>query len=173
MSNLDIKKDKVADLKDKFAQAKTVVVTDYRGLNVAEVTKLRSKLREAGVEYKVAKNTLLKRAIEDAGLEAMDDILQGPTAIAFSYEDLVAPAQVLAKFAKEHKKLEIKGGLLEGKIISLTEVKALAELPSREVLLTQVASALQSPLVGMVNVLQGPLRKTVYALEEIRKQKEA
>ena len=173
MGNLDIKKAQVADLKDKFTQARTVVVTDYRGLNVAEVTQLRTKLREAGVEYKVAKNTLLKRAIEDAGLESIDDLLQGPTAVAFSYEDLVAPAQVLAKFAKEHDKLEIKGGLLEGKVISLAEVKALAELPPREVLLAQVASALQSPLVGMVNVLQGPLRKAVYALEEIRKQKEA
>lgn len=172
MGSLEIKKQVVAEVTEKFNDAKSVVITDYRGLTVAEVTELRNRLREAGVEYKVIKNTLLKIAAKDAGIEGADEYFQGPTAVAFGVNDAVAPAQVLAKFVKDYKKLEIKGGVLDGKAIGLDEVKALADLPPREVLLGQVASVFQAPIVGLVNVLQGPIRKLGYALEEVRKLKE-
>lgn len=173
MGSLETKKQVVELMTEKFNGSKSVIITDYRGLTVAEVTELRSKLREAGVEYKVVKNTLLKIAAKNAGIEGADDYFQGPTAVAFGLEDAVSPAQVLSKFAKDHKDLEIKGGILEGNIIGVQEVKALADLPSREVLLGQVASVFQAPIAGLVNVLQGPIRKLGYALEEVRKVQEA
>ncbi|MFZ5942519.1 MAG: 50S ribosomal protein L10 [Bacillota bacterium] len=173
MGSLESKKQLVAEMTERFNGAKSVIITDYRGLNVAEVTELRSKLREAGVDYRVVKNTLLKIAANNAGISGTEEYFQGPTAVAFGLEDAVSPAQVLSKFAKDHKNLEIKGGILEGKMIGVNQVKALADLPSREVLLGQVASAFQAPIVGLVNVLQGPIRKLGYALEEVRKLKEA
>lgn len=161
----------VSELQEKFSKAQSVIVADYRGLNVAEVTELRKKLREAGVEYKVVKNTLTSRAAKAANIDGLDQFLSGPTALAFGFTDVVAPAKILADFAKDHKKLELKGGVLEGKIIDLTAVKELASLPSREALLGQVAGLLQAPIRGLVTVLSGPLRNAVYALEAIRKQK--
>lgn len=172
MPNIDAKKVVVEEIKGKLQNAKGVVLADYRGLNVAEVTKLRTKLREAGVEYRVLKNTMTRIAAHDLGINGLDPFLEGPTAIAFG-TDPVAPAKVISDFAKTNKNLEIKAGLLEGKVIDFEGVKALADLPPREVLLTQVVTGMQAPLVGMVNVLQGPLRKAVYALDAIRKQKEA
>jgi large subunit ribosomal protein L10 len=161
----------VNEVRQKFEKSTAVVLADYRGLNVQEVTDLRKKLREAGVEYKVIKNTLTSRAAKDAHIEGLDQLLSGPTALAFSYGDQVTPAKILAGFAKDHKKLQLKGGILEGKVINYDSVKALADLPSREVLLGQVAGMLQSPMRGIAIVLAGPLRKFAYAVEAIRKQK--
>lgn len=173
MANIDAKKVVVDEIRSKLEQTKGAVLADYRGLNVAQVTELRNKLREAGVEYKVLKNTLVRIAAHDLGITDLDPYLEGPTAVAFGLEDAVAPAKVLSDFAKTNKQLEIKAGLLEGKVISFEGVKALADLPSREVLLSMVLAGMQAPLVGMVNVLQGPIRKAVYALDAVRKQKEA
>ncbi|SMB84290.1 LSU ribosomal protein L10P [Desulfonispora thiosulfatigenes DSM 11270] len=172
MSNLNKKKQEVAILREKFEGAKSAVITDYCGLNVAEVTELRANLRNAGVEFKVVKNTLLTIAANEAGIEGTEEYFKGPTAIAYGVTDAVAPAQIISKFAKDHKNLEVKAGILEGKVISQAQVDALANLPSREVLLTQFAGLLQAPIVGLVNVLQGPIRKMGYALEEVRKAKE-
>lgn len=172
MSNLNKKKEEVAILKEKFESAKSAVITDYCGLNVAEVTELRAKLREAGIEYKVIKNTLLTLAANEAGIKDAEEVFKGPTAIAYGVDDQVAPAKIIAEFAKDHKKLEVKAGILEGRIISSAQVDALANLPSREVLLTQLAGLFQGPMTGLVNVLQGPIRKMGYALEEVRKAKE-
>lgn len=162
----------VAEIKEKFEESTAVVLTDYRGLNVAQVTELRAKLREADVEYKVLKNTLTKLAAHQVGLEALDEYLTGPTAIAFS-KDPVAPAKILSEFAKENKALEIKAGVLEGKVISLEEVKDLAALPSREELLAKVVGGMQAPLYGLAAVLNGCLRNLVYVLDAVRQQKEA
>lgn len=162
----------VAEIKDKLGRAQGAVITDYRGLNVAQVTELRQKLRDAGVEYKVLKNTLTIRAAEESGLDSIVPLLVGPTAIAFGYDDPVAPAKVISEFAKAHKHLEVKGGLLEGQMLDIDGVKALADLPSREVLLGQVARGMQAPIAGLVNVLQGSIRNVVYALDAVRKQKE-
>ncbi len=167
--------DKVAvveEVKDKLSRSKGTILADYRGLNVKQVTELRAKLREAGVEYKVVKNTLTSIAAKELGLDDLVEQLSGPTAIAFGYEDPVAPAKILAEFAKANKALELKGGVLTGSVIGVDDVKALAELPSREELLSQVVRGMQAPIAGMVNVLQGTIRNVVYALEAVRKQKE-
>lgn len=160
----------VAEIQEKISRSQSVILADYRGLNVQEATELRKQLREVGVEFKVAKNTLTKLAAKNAEIEGLDDFLQGPIALAFGYDDPVAPAKVLAKFAKDHKNLELKGGLLEGKVIDLNMVNSLAELPSREALLTQIAGLLQAPIRNLVNVLSAPLRNTVYVLEAVRKK---
>lgn len=143
---IEQKKAIVAEIAEKLSQSKSTIVTDYRGLNVKQVNELRKKLREAGVEYKVLKNTLTRRATEQVGLTELDQYLTGPTAIAFSNEDVVAPAKILHTFAKENKALEIKGGVVEGKVVGLEEIKALADLPSREGLLSMLLSVLQAPI---------------------------
>ncbi|MTI94241.1 MAG: 50S ribosomal protein L10 [Firmicutes bacterium] len=171
-SVLEAKQKIVAEIADRFERASAVVLTDYRGLDVAEVTELRRQLREAGVEFKVLKNTLTKFAAEQAGLDGLKDELVGPTAIAFSYEDPVAPARILSKYAKEHKKPALKIGVVEGKIIDAAGISALADLPSREVLLAQVLSGFQAPVSGFVNVLQGNLRNFAGVIDAIREQKE-
>jgi large subunit ribosomal protein L10 len=165
------KEAKVSEVQQKFTMSKSVILADYRGLNVMEVTELRKKLREAGVEYRVVKNTLTSRAAKAANIDGLDQFLSGPTALAFGIDDVVAPAKILADFAKDHKKLELKGGVLEGKVIDLDAVKQLANLPSREVLLGQLAGMLQAPMRGLVTVLSGPLRNLTYAVEAVRKQK--
>lgn len=160
----------IQELKQKFGGAKAAVLADYRGLNVAEATKLRRRLREAGCEFKVAKNTLASLAASQLGLEGLDPYLEGPIAIAFG-TDPVAPAKVLSDFIRETKKMEIKAGVLEGKVIDAKGVKALADLPPREVLLAKVLGGMQTPLYGFAGVLQGTLRSFVYALEAVRKQR--
>lgn len=173
MPNFDEKQKVVEDIKQKFQGATGVVLADYRGLTVAQVTKLRVELRQAGVEYRVLKNTMVRRAADEMGIKGLEEFLEGPTALAFS-ADPVAPAKILSEFCKKNKTtLTIKAGVLEGHVIDAEKVKDLANLPSREVLLSQVLAGMQGPLQGMVNVLQGPIRKFGYALEEVRKLKEA
>lgn len=165
----------VADIKEKLTGAKGMVITSYRGLTVAQDTKLRSKFREAGVHYQVVKNTMTRIAAHEAGIEGLDQYLEGTTAIAVSNADPVAPAKVVSDFIKEYKldSLEIKAGMVEGKVIDAAGVKSLAALPTREVLIAQVLAGMQSPIVGLVNVLQGSIRNVVYALDAVRKQKES
>ncbi len=160
----------IEELHEKFKGSNVAVFTDYRGLSVTEVTKLRRRLREAGCEFKVAKNTLTGLAAERVGFEGLAPYLEGQTAIAFG-TDPVAPAKVLYEFIREFKKMEIKGALLDGNVIDATGVKRLAELPSREVLLARVLGGMQAPLYGFASVLQGTLRSFVYALEAVRKQR--
>ncbi|MFF2178793.1 50S ribosomal protein L10 [Lysinibacillus sp. NPDC058147] len=143
---IENKQAQVQEITEKFQNAASVVVVDYRGLNVAQVTELRKQLREAGVEFKVYKNTLTRRATEAVGLEGINDVLVGPNAIAFSNEDVVAPAKIINEFAKKNEALEIKAGIIEGTISSVEDVKALAELPSREGLLSMLLSVLQAPV---------------------------
>lgn len=163
---------KVAELKDLLSSSKGAVLVDYCGLTVAEDTELRSKMREAGVKYMVAKNTFIRIAAKEAGIEGLDAYLEHNTAVAFSAEDPVAPAKILNDFSEDHKALEIKAGILDGKVIALDEVKALAELPSREELLAKLVGSMQAPISGLVNVLQGTIRNFVYTLEAVRQKKE-
>lgn len=165
----------VADIKEKLSTTKGAVLTNYRGLTVAQDTKLRRKLREAGVEYRVFKNTMTRIAAKEAGIEGLDPYLEGPTAIAISYTDPVAPAKIISDFVKENKlqALEVKAGIVEGKVIDANGVKALSNLPPREVLIAQVLAGFQAPIAGFVNVLSGTMRNLVYALEAVRKQKES
>lgn len=151
----------VTEIADKLKASKTVVVVDYRGLTVAEVTELRKQLREAGVEFKVYKNSMSRRAAEAAELADLNGSLTGPNAIAFSTEDVIAPAKILNDFAKKHEALEIKSGVIEGSVASAEEIKALAELPSREGLLSMLLS-----------VLQAPIRNLALATKAVADQKE-
>jgi large subunit ribosomal protein L10 len=145
----------------KFTDASSVVIVDYRGLTVEEVTNLRKQLRDANVEMKVIKNSILSRAAKKAGLEGLDEVFTGPTAVAFSNEDVVAPAKIIDEFAKDAKALEIKGGIIEGKVSSIEEITALAKLPNREGLLSMLLS-----------VLQAPVRNVAYAVKAVAEKNE-
>ncbi|MDX5474987.1 MAG: 50S ribosomal protein L10 [Bacillaceae bacterium] len=149
---VEMKKQVVEDIAAKLRASVSTIVVDYRGLTVSEVTELRKQLREAGVEFKVYKNSLTRRAAEAAEINGLNDALTGPNAIAFSTEDVVAPAKILNDFAKKHEALEIKAGVIEGNVASVEEVKALAELPSREGLLSMLLSVLQAPIRNMALV---------------------
>ncbi|MGO4548952.1 50S ribosomal protein L10 [Paenibacillus sp. 2TAB23] len=149
MANANIiqeKQEAVAVIAAKIASSSSTVVADYRGLNVAQVTELRKQLREAGIEFQVLKNSLVRRATEGTDYVELNNILTGPTAIAFGKEDAVAPAKILNDFAKKNDALKLKGGVVEGKVVSQEEIKALAELPSREGLLSMLLSVLQAPM---------------------------
>ncbi|GAS83617.1 50S ribosomal protein L10 [Paenibacillus polymyxa] len=143
---IQAKQESVDAVTAKLRESVTTVVVDYRGLNVAQVTELRKQLREAGIEFQVLKNSLLRRAAAAAELTELDSVLTGPTAIAFSVDDVVAPAKILNDFAKKNDALELKGAVVEGRVIGVQEVKALAELPSRDGLLSMLLSVLQAPV---------------------------
>jgi len=153
------KEQQVAEIAQKLKDSKTTIITDYRGLDVAEVTELRKTLREAGIEFKVLKNTLVRLATAESNLSEADEFLKGPTAIAFGYDDIVAPAKILVEFAKKHSALEIKAGVLEGKLLSEEEVKALATLPSRDGLLSMLLSVLQAPMRNMALAVKAVAEK--------------
>ncbi|MCR6543944.1 50S ribosomal protein L10 [Dehalobacterium formicoaceticum] len=165
------KEQEVSVLSQYISESSFTVLTDYRGLDVAEVTELRAKMREAGITFKVAKNTLIKLAAHEQGITDLDSYLEGPTAVAFS-ADPVTLAKILVDFAKTHNDLEIKAGLLEKKNVGVEDLKNLAELPPREVLLAKALGAMQSPMYGFAGSLAGLLRKFVYALDQVREQKE-
>ena len=166
------KENRVNEIKESLEKAQGVLLADYRGLHVAEDTALRAKLRESGVKYQVEKNTLIRKAANDLGITSLDDVLNGPTAIAFA-EDPAGLAKIMFDFAKTHKALEIKGGLLGNQFLSQADVEALSKLPAKEVLLAQVLAGMQTPLAGFAGVTSGLLRKFVYALDQIREQKES
>lgn len=169
---LEQKKQIVEEITDKLERAQSVVLVDYRGLNVEEVTQLRRNYKEAGVEYKVYKNTLMRFAFKEAGFEEFNEFLTGPNAIAFGFDDPVQAAKITHDFAKENKKLEIKAGIVDGKIIDIEEIKNLATLPSKEVLIAQALAGLNGPIAGFANVLQGTIRSLVYALNAIKEKQE-
>ncbi|MFJ8237410.1 50S ribosomal protein L10 [Ureibacillus sp. NPDC094379] len=158
---IETKRVQVQEIAEKFQAAASVVVVDYRGLTVAQVTELRKQLREAGVEFKVYKNTLTRRATEIVGVAGINEFLTGPNAVAFSNEDVIAPAKIINEFAKKNEALEIKAGIIEGNVSSAEDVKALAELPSREGLLSMLLS-----------VLQAPVRNFALATKAVAEQKE-
>ena len=165
----------VAQLKEQLESAKGVVLTSYKGLTVAQDTELRRELREAGVSYHVVKNTMLRIAAKEAGIEGIEEHLEGTTAFAFSTEDAVAPAKVICGFIKKNKLedaevLTVKVGMVEGKVIGVDEVKALAALPSREELIAKLLGSMNAPISNTVNVLQGVIRNAVYVLDAIRSQ---
>ncbi len=163
----------VAEMKEKLESAQGAVLVGFTGLTVADVTKLRRKFREGGVEYKVIKNTLTRIAADELGYDGLDSHLEGPTALAYSAEDAVAPAKILKAFIKETKTeaLTVKAGLVDGQVIDAAAVNALADLPSREELIAKLLGSMQAPVSGLVNVLQGNIRNVVYALEAVRAKK--
>lgn len=157
---IERKQELVNVIADEIKESSSIIIADYRGLNVSEVTELRTNMRNEGLTFKVYKNSLVRRAMIQAGIEGLDEVLTGPNAIAFSKEDVVAPARVLNDFAKEHENLELKAGVIEGKVASLEEVKAIASLPSRDGLLSMLLS-----------VLTAPMRNTALAVKAVADQK--
>jgi large subunit ribosomal protein L10 len=170
---IEVKKQVVLEIKDKMENAQGVVFYDYRGLTVAEVSDLRNQFREAGVEYKVLKNSMLKRAAEMLEIEGLDEYLSGPTAVAFGFSDPVAPAKILVEYIKKLKRTEIKSGLLDGRVIGIEEIRNLADLPSKEQLLAMLAGTLNAPITGFARSLSGIISKLGYALNAVKEQKEA
>ena len=161
----------VKEWTDKVKAAKSIVFADYRGLTVGQDTQLREALRKAGVDYTVVKNSMLRFAVKENNLESVVPYLNGPTAIAISNLDPVAPAKILAEFAKKFEALELKAGVVEGKAIDVNGIKELANLPSREVLISKVLGGLNAPISGFVNVLNANLKGLVVALNAIVEQK--
>jgi len=145
----------VNEFKEKFSDAKVVIVTDYKGLDVATLNSLRRQLREKDIEYRVVKNTLLKRAAEGNDLALISDAFKGPSAVACSFDDPVAPAKILTEFAKDNEALEIKAGMMDGKVLDAITIRALANLPSREQLLGQLLSVINGVPTALVRVLNG------------------
>ncbi len=172
-ARLEAKAAVVGDVASRLREASATVVVDFRGLNVGDDGELRRKLRGAGVEYRVLKNTVVTRAARDAGIEGLEGMLRGPTAVAFSEADPTAAARELLAFAKDHQQLVVKGGVLDGQVIGPQQVEALAAVPPREVLLTQVAVALSGPLVAMARVLAAPLRDLATVTEQLAKQRDS
>lgn len=161
------------DLRDRFSKSAIIVLTDYKGLDVAAMNDLRRKLRAEGIEYKVVKNSILIRASAGNDGDLIKDFFKGPSAVALSYDDPIAPAKVLAQFAKDHEKLEIMVGVMNGKVLDATAIKVLAQLPSREVLLGQLLAALNAIPTSFVRTIAEVPRSFVSLLAAIRDQKEA
>ena len=168
MKEITKKKEAIVDeILNKMENAQSVVFIDYRGLTVAEDTELRNRFRQAGVDYHVTKNTMIYRAAEKLGMEALYPYLHGPTALAFGTEDVVAPAKIISDYIKEVNKTEVKCGVVEGKVVDPAAVKALASLPSREVLIAQVLGTMNAPIAGLATVLSGTIRNLLYTLNAI------
>ena len=161
-NNRQLKEAKVAEIKEKLEKAQGVVLSQYQGLNVEDDTQLRKSLREAGVEYKVYKNTLVILAARELGIEGIVTHLQGPISMAFGYEEPTAPARILNEFAKTHKKLELKAAIIQGEIFDAAQVNALASIPPRSVLIAKLLGSFKAPLSNLA-----------YLLNSIKEQKES
>lgn len=158
---LNQKKEEVAKLAAEMKEAKLILLTDYRGINVTDVTELRTNLRNTNATYRVIKNNITRRALQEAGIEGLDESLTGPTAVIMSNEDYLEPSKAIYEFSKNNDYYKIKGGVIEGKVMSAEEIITLAKLPSREVLLSMLAGA-----------LLGNISKVAVALNEVKKLKE-
>lgn len=168
------KVEQVELLTEKLSKAKVAVLTDYRGLTVSQIQDLRGRLRGSHVEYRVIKNTLARRAAEAAGHPALESRLKGPIAIAFGYDDLGTPARLINEFVRTTRvKLEVVGGLVEGRVFDRDQIKQLADLPSREVLLAQLLGTLQSPVAQLVGIMQTPVQQLIGVLNAYKEKVEA
>lgn len=165
-------KEKVSVIAQRLKESAAGVLIDYRGLTVEEDTQLRNEFRKAGVQYNVVKNTLTNFAAKEAGLDALDPILHGPTSLATHMTDLIAPAKIIVEFAKKHKVVEIKSGFVEGKVVSVNEINQLANLPSKEELIAKTLRGFNAPISGLVNVLNGNIRGLVCALSAIAEKQQ-
>lgn len=160
-------------LEKEISGSQALLLTDYRGLSVADITALRRKLQESGAEYRVVKNTLFRRAAQEVSVSGLTEMLEGPTAVAFVRDDPVATAKVLVDFIKEHKVPVIKGAYVEGQIISPSQVEDLAKIPPRPVLYAQMLGAMQSPISNLAGILHAMMSNLVYTLQSICEKKAA
>jgi len=161
----------VKELEDKFSKSASSVFAEFRGLNVQSMEDLRNRSRQANVEFAVIKNTLAQRAFQTLQIKDETDFFVGPTAVAFGWDDPISPIKVLNEFAKANPQLVLKGGMIEGTLVSESKLGTLANLPPREILLSQLLMNMQSPLTGLVNVLSGPIRGLVNCLKAIEQKK--
>lgn len=168
---VETKKRVVKDLKERIEQSSIVVLSDYRGVSVKQITELRKALHKSGSEFRIVKNTLIKRAAEAAGFQGLDEHLAGPTALLLGKEDPVGPLKTLVEFIKDNEKGEIKIGIFEKAVIDKKALAEIAKLPSREVLLARVVGGFQAPICGLVNTLAGTIRKLLYALNAVKDKK--
>ena len=173
MSTKAFKQEKIEAMKENFAKAKVAVVTEYRGLTVEEITKLRRALQKENSDYMVTKNTLAKVASKGTQFEVLEDVLKGPVAIAFGFADEVAPAKVLTKFIKEAKKGQIIAAALDGKLLDAKETAVLAELPSKEELYAKMLGCINSPATGIAGAVNAVMSGLVRAMDQVAKQKSA
>lgn len=173
---LEKKQSIVKEIEEKIENSKSLVLVDYRGLTVQEVTELRNQFRENDVEYKVYKNTLMRRAFQNQGHEEILDYLTGPNAIAFAMEDATTSAKISEKFAKDHKNLEIKAGLIDGNFLDNDGVIKLAKIPSREELIGKLIGSLNSPITNLVmttkNMINEPMRNLIHVAETLAERGE-
>lgn len=163
----------IAEVTQLLTDTDNLFVSDYRGLTVAELAELRGKLRESGARFKIVKNTLGGIAADKAGREPVKELMSGPTAVTFCGDDLVGAAKALADFAKTHPQLELRGGLLDASLIDSADVKAIASLPPRDVLVAQLVGTMAAPMTGLVTVLQGTISGFVRALDQVAQQRAA
>ena len=159
---LEQKRKEVSELAEKIQKAKVVLLTDYRGINVADVTEMRAKLRGTNTEYKVIKNNITRRALEECKVEGLEELLEGPTAVILGYDDYLEPSKIIYNFSKENDFYKIKGGIIDGKVVTTEEIITLAKLPSRETLIAKLAGA-----------LLGNISKLAVALDQVKLQKES
>lgn len=172
-TNIAVKEKLVAELQGKFSRAGAAFIAEYQGMKAVDMSEIRKLLRDASIEFKIVRNTLARRAIKGLPAEVISKDLKGPVALIFSYKDAALAAKKLTEFAKEKPTLKIMLGALGGKVISLSDIKGLAELPSREVLIARLLGSMQSPATGLVIVLGGVQRKFLYALNAIKDKKAA
>ncbi|MEA3415577.1 MAG: 50S ribosomal protein L10 [Thermodesulfobacteriota bacterium] len=170
---IDEKKKIVEDIRKRFLESKVLILTDYKGLDVEKINELRGKLKQSGVEYKVVKNALLIRASEETDISLIKDSFKGPSAVALSCDDPVSPAKILTEFADKHELLEIKVGVMNGKILDLSTIKKLSALPSREALLGSLLSVMSGVPSAFVRALNDMPRRLLNVLQAIKEQKEA
>jgi large subunit ribosomal protein L10 len=161
----------VEDLKEKLTSTRSLILTDFRGLNVEDLSRLRRDLKKGGAEYRITKNSLIRMAARESGYEAIVDYLKGPTGLVFAYQDPISPAKVLYDFLQKSEKPKIKTIWLEGKLFGENQLKRLATLPSKEIVLTQIAGSLNAPLANFVGTLQGMLRNLVGVIDAIKETK--
>lgn len=166
------KAEKVRDLHERFAEAQSAILADFSGLNVQQMAELRSQLRASAVELHVVKNTLAQRAVEDTKFAVLAEHFVGPISVAFSRHDAVAMAKALSEYARKESKLNLRVGLVEGQILTPEQIAALAELPPREVLMARLLASMQSPVAGLVGVLQAVVRQFFYVLQAVKDAKE-
>ena len=173
MSTKAFKQEKIDAIKSKIEKAQVAVITEYKGLTVEEITKLRREIQKDGGDYMVTKNTLAKIAVKGTDYEALTDKMTGPIALAFGFEDPVTPAKAVTKFIKEAKKGEILGAVLDGKLLSVAETKALANLPTKEELFAKMLGSINSPASGIVGCVNGVMASLTRAIAAVRDQKAA
>ena len=173
MSTKAFKEDKISQMKEKVDKAQVAIVTEYKGLSVEEITNLRRALQKEGGDYMVTKNTLAKLAIKGTPYEVLAETLKGPIAIAFGFDDQVAPAKALSKFIKDTKKGEISAAAMDGRLMSAAEAKALATLPSKEEIYAKMLGCINSPASGIANSVNAVMSSLVRAVAAVRDQKQA